>query len=186
MASILFGAMYITRRREYRIFIPQKLQREPYLELDPDLALSSDQLLSRSVNDDGIEQAENLVHPPKRRRCCGLDIKTPNSSQYANRYHSRVLQKFPFLVEMFYWILTYAFYRMTSITSQRVFAKTGIWNVAQDHGLAVLATEELSWLRFLFPLKELDVQRWFMNGHQTALTVLNKAYALIHIPGTVG
>ena len=186
MASILFGAMYLTRRQDYRIFIPQKFRREPYLELDPDLALSSDQLLSRNVNDDGIEQTENLIHPPKRRRCCGFEIKTPNSSRFANKYHSRVLQKFPFLVEMFYWIITYAFYRMTSITSQRVFSKTGIWNVAQNHGLAVLATEQLSWLRFFFPLKELDVQKWFMDGHQGSLTVLNKAYALIHIPGTVG
>jgi hypothetical protein len=25
-----------------------------------------------------------------------------------------------------------------------------------------------------------------MHGHQSALTALNKAYALIHIPGTVG
>jgi len=87
---------------------------------------------------------------------------------------------------MFYWIINYAFYRMTSITSQRIFAKTGIWNVAQSHGIAVLEAEQSSWISFLFPVAERSVQQWFMHGHQDFLTVLNKCYALIHIPGTVG
>jgi hypothetical protein len=41
-------------------------------------------------------------------------------------------------------------------------------------------------LYFLWPIRELEVQQWFMHGHQTFLTVLNRSYALIHIPGTVG
>jgi hypothetical protein len=96
------------------------------------------------------------------------------------------LQKFPFLIEMFYWIITYAFYRCTSVLSNAMFSKTGIWDVAQDHGLAILEFEQFSWLSFLWPVHERDVQQWFMNGHQTFLTVLNRSYALIHIPGTVG
>lgn len=86
---------------------------------------------------------------------------------------------------MFYWIITYLFYRLTKVLSQKIFSES-IWKVAEDHGLAVLQFEQFSWLSFLFPLKEHDVQQWFMHGHQTALTVLNRAYALIHIPGTVG
>ena len=186
VASILFGAMFITRRRNYRVYISKSSWRNSYLEDDPDLACSSDELLSCGPNRYKSERIDSSVHPPKRRWCCGLRIKTPNLSRYAGYYHSRILQKFPFLIEMFYWIITYAFYRMTSITSQRVFSKTGIWDVAQDHGLAVLAAEQLSWLRFFFPLSEINIQRWFMDDHQVALTVLNKAYALIHIPGTVG
>jgi hypothetical protein len=50
----------------------------------------------------------------------------------------------------------------------------------------VLEAEEYGVLKFLFPIRERDVQQWFMQGHQDALTVLNKCYALIHIPGTVG
>jgi hypothetical protein len=87
---------------------------------------------------------------------------------------------------MFYWIINYAFYRFTSIASQAIFAKTGIWTVAQAHGISVLQGEESGPLSFLFPIREREVQQWFMHGHQTALTTLNKAYALIHIPGTVG
>lgn len=87
---------------------------------------------------------------------------------------------------MFYWVINYLFYRMTSVASQALLPGKRIWDVAQGHGIAVLETEQHSILRFLLPVHERDVQQWFMHGHQTALTTLNKAYALIHIPGTVG
>ena len=86
---------------------------------------------------------------------------------------------------MFYWIITYLFYRMTKVISAAIFTKK-IIDVAQAHGLSVLDFEQFSIFSFLFPWKEVDVQQWFMNGHQDALTFLNRAYALIHIPGTVG
>lgn len=74
---------------------------------------------------------------------------------------------------------------MTKIVSNIIFSET-IIDVAEGYGLAVLEFEQFSWLSFLFPYKELDVQHWFMDKHQSALTVINRAYALIHIPGTVG
>ncbi|KAH8805597.1 PAP2 superfamily-domain-containing protein [Xylogone sp. PMI_703] len=194
VASILVGAMFFTRRRGFQIFRTKK-PHSGILNDDPDSnsARSSDDLLSREhLYDDLMDDiAEDPIftgekHPPKRRRCCGLDLYTPNTSQFANHFHSRIMQKFPFLMEMFYWIITYAFYRSTSILSQAVFSKTSIWDVAQDHALAILEFEEFSWLSFLWPVRERDVQQWFMHGHQTFLTVLNRSYALIHIPGTVG
>ena len=86
---------------------------------------------------------------------------------------------------MFYWIITYLFYRSTKVLSQKIFTKS-IIEVAQAHGLSILEFEQFSWANFLFPIKEHSVQHWFMEGHQDALTVLNRTYALIHIPGTVG
>jgi hypothetical protein len=86
---------------------------------------------------------------------------------------------------MFYWIINYAFYRFTSLASNALFS-TSIWDTAQGHGLAILEFERFSCFRFLFPVAETDVQQWFMHGHQTFLTILNRSYALIHIPGTVG
>ncbi|KAF2455165.1 PAP2 superfamily-domain-containing protein [Lineolata rhizophorae] len=204
VASILFGAMWMTRRRGYRILDRRRGRRSPYKSyLDGtaggDSGRSSDELLSRSssgwdsddeddwMRNSSLASASTNKHPPKVRDCCGLvRVQTPNSSRFRHHVHSRILQRFPFLIEMFYWIINYAFYRMTSITSQRLFAESGIWNVAQAHGIAVLETEQLSALSLLFPVRERDIQQWFMHGHQDALTVLNKAYALIHIPGTVG
>jgi len=192
VASILVGSMIITRRHNFRIF--DRRRNYNLLDDDPDFesTRSSDDMLSRDLmvgnegDDSSIDSMSTMKNPPKRRRCCGMTVYTPNTSRFADYYHSRILQKFPFLIEMFYWIITYGFYRCTSLLSNAVFSKTGIWDVAQDHGLAILEFEQFSRLSFLWPVHERDVQQWFMHGHQTFLTVLNRSYALIHIPGTVG
>jgi hypothetical protein len=187
VASILVGAMYFTRRKQYKIFGHRHDgYREGLLNEDPDSARSSDELLARDYDDYSIDSTATIKHAPKRRRCCGTVLYTPNTSRFSGHLHSRIMQKFPFLMEMFYWIITYGFYRSTALTSQAIFSKTGIWDIAQDHGLAVLEFEQFGWLSFLWPVKEVEVQQWFMHGHQTFLTVLNRSYALIHIPGTVG
>ncbi|KAI9650366.1 hypothetical protein NHQ30_000379 [Ciborinia camelliae] len=190
VASILFGSMVLTRRHGYRIF---DRRRNSYglLNEEPDSARSSDDLLTRDYmigngRDSDVDSMSTSKFPPKKRRCCGTNLFTPNTTRFRDYYHSRILQKYPFLIEMFYWIITYAFYRCTKILSQAMFSEMGIWEVAQDHGLAILEFEEFSWMSFLWPVREQDVQKWFLNGHGTLLTVLNRSYALIHIPGTVG
>jgi len=191
VASILLGSMIVTRKKAFRIFHANN-KGYGLLDEESDSARSSDDLLEgdympyNADDSDSMASFSTMKNPPKRRLVCGLSLYTPNTSRFAHYYHSRLLQKFPFLMEMFYWIITYAFYRCTSLTSQAIFSKTGIWDVAQDHGLAILEFEQESWLSFLWPIRELEVQKWFMNGHQTFLTVLNRSYALIHIPGTVG
>ena len=179
--------MVLTRRRNFQVF---GTQRDGYYHsiLDESNSVTSaDDLLTAGSDDDVDSELafSTQKHLPSRRRCCGFAIYTPSTSQFAHHLHSRILQKFPFLIEMFYWIITYLFYRMTKVLSQKIFSES-IWKVPEDHGLAVLQFEQLSWLSFLFPWKEHEVQQWFMHGHQTALTILNRAYALIHIPGTVG
>ncbi|QSZ37747.1 hypothetical protein DSL72_008846 [Monilinia vaccinii-corymbosi] len=190
VASILFGSMILTRRHGYRIF-DRRHTSYGLLNEEPDSARSSDDLLSRDYmlgngRDSDVDSMSTLKFPPKKRRCCGTNLLTPNTSRFRDHHHSRILQKYPFLIEMFYWIVTYAFYRCTKILSQAMFSEKGIWDVAQDHGLAILEFEEFSWMSFLWPVREQDVQKWFLNGHGSLLTVLNRSYALIHIPGTVG
>lgn len=178
--------MFLTRRRNFQILGKRKESyHDSYLDDEP--SSSSDDLLWYDPNNDDDSQDSVTVskHLPKRRRCCGFAVYTPNSSRFSDHIHSRILQKFPFLVEMFYWIITYQFYRMTKIVSQMIFDKS-IIDVSQAHGLALLEFQQFSWASFLFPIKEHDVQLWFLNGHQTALTLLNRFYALVHIPGTVG
>ena len=179
--------MYFTRRRDFFIFGKRKQgYHDSYLDSD-DSSGSSDDLLwyDSDNNEDTQDNPLASKHLPKRRTFCGCVVHTPNTSRFSDHVHSRILKKFPFLIEMFYWIITYLFYRMTKVVSQMIFTKS-IIDVAQAHGLSVLEFEQFSWLSFLFPWKEHDVQHWFMEGHQSALTVLNRAYALIHVPGTVG
>lgn len=179
--------MFLTRRRNFHILGKRK---EGYHDsyLDSDSSDSTDDLLLNDSDNDDDSSHDSISaskHFSKRRTCCGLVINTPNTSRFSDHIHSRILQKFPFLIEMFYWIITYLFYRLTKILSQLIFTKS-IIEVAQAHGLSILEFEQFSWASFLFPIKEHSVQHWFMEGHQDALTVLNRAYALIHIPGTVG
>lgn len=178
--------MFLTRRRNFQIFGKRK---QGYYDsyLDSDSSNSTEDLLRYDPDndDDPQDPLSASKHPSKRRMCYGLIINTPNSSRFSDHIHSRILQKFPFLIEMFYWIITYLFYRLTKVISQKIFTKS-IIEVAQAHGLAILEFEQFSWASFLFPVKEHSVQHWFMEGHQDGLTVLNRAYALIHIPGTVG
>jgi hypothetical protein len=192
VATILFGSMALTRRRNFRILQSSSSSSKDQLGyLDSDTGRSSDALLAYPDSDSDADyyspaSTTPAKHPPKVRRWCCTKLALPNTSRFRNNIHSRILQRFPFLIEMFYWIINYAFYRMTAVLSARLFAGRGIWDVSQDHGIAVLAAEDHGLLSFLFPVKEQSVQQWFMHGHQDALTVLNKCYALVHIPGTVG
>jgi len=189
VASILIASMVITRRRGYRIV---GRRRSEYNLLNNEPRLSNEELpggyMIRTECSDNlsVDSISTAKYPPKKRRCWGVAIYTPNTARLADSFFSRALQKFPFLMEIFYCIVIYAFYRCTSVLSQAMFSETGIWDVAQDHGLAVLEFEQFSILRFLWPITELQVQQWFMEGHQSFLTALNRSYALIHIPVTVG
>merc|ERR1739848_886793 len=77
--------------------------------------------------------------PPKTRSLCGfMRIRTPNSSRFARNVHSRILQKFPFLVEMFYWAIALALYRGTGAVAQLIYGgHREMWDSAADHGLAL-------------------------------------------------
>ncbi|ORY68484.1 uncharacterized protein BCR38DRAFT_406406 [Pseudomassariella vexata] len=190
IVSILLFAMFITRRKSYSI-----MDRARSPNYRPLIATED----SPRVSDDSdLPQVTNTRYPPKRRRILGIwTVQTPNSTRFAGHIHSRILQKFPFLVEMFYWAITYFFYRMTAYLSALWYGgKDGLWEVAQDHGIALLEMEAWAlgsgatngtqrWL-------EWRVQQWFIIGAEAGdwrrvfLTVLNRVYALIHIPGTVG
>lgn len=193
VTSILIFACFYTRRRHSSRSVSYKsILDDPNHELSLSSSSpssspssrgnSSDRFLLEEFNDE--DELSTYKYQPKRRFCCGAPIMTPNSSRFVRNWHSRALYKFPFFVEIFYWIITFVIYRMTHILSQEIFSDD-IWDTAQMNGLHVLAVEQFTPLRFLLPVQEIEVQRWFMNGHHELLTFLNRFYALIHIPGTV-
>jgi hypothetical protein len=194
---IMIASCYFNRRRGFRI-IPKASDVDQGLlghgKLEPrdesDFSSSSDDAFDLDVDDDHPATPRLLPdpsasHPPKKRRCCGTTVYTPNSSRYARYYHSRFIQKFPFLVEMFYWVVNLLAYVSVKGVSALIFSTDGVWNTAQNHGIAILWLEHESPFRFFFPLREVDVQHYLRHEHQGILTVLNRAYSLIHIPVTV-
>ncbi|KAL7266315.1 hypothetical protein RUND412_011144 [Rhizina undulata] len=194
VASILFYACFWTRRKHFSVFGNQPDYRSLLDANDSEDLSSSDSNSPVRLNDgeESFVDSENNYSgfistsefPSKRRSWCGTIIYTPNSSRFSKNVHSRILHKFPFLMEMFYWIITYFIYRLTHIFSQEIFSDS-IWETAQENALRVLDVEQFSFLRFLFPMQEVEVQQWFMDGHDELLTFLNRTYALIHIPGSV-
>ncbi|KAH6658104.1 integral membrane protein [Truncatella angustata] len=190
IVSILLIAMFVTRRRDFSIFGGKGATYRPLIAQEDSPRTSDD-------TDYAFSSRPTTEYSPKRRRIFGLwAILTPNSSRFARHFHSRILQKYPFLVEMFYWVITYFFYRMTAYVSALWYGSTeSLWNNAQEHGIALLETEAWAlgststdtnrWI-------EWRVQQWFVEGaaagdiRRLMLTILNRAYALIHIPGTVG
>ncbi|KIV96603.1 hypothetical protein PV10_00445 [Exophiala mesophila] len=190
--SIMAASLTFNRRRDYRIFDSPRgrsstrslLSRDSSQESSPSGSFADvDTTTSAEVND---PLSGTTKYPAKKRSCCGLNFRTPNSSRFANNWHSRVLQKFPFLIEMFYWVMNLAFYAATKAVAQVLFSRhDDLRQRAQDHGVAILNFEQHSWMSWFFFIRELDFQAFFLNGHLTAMTFLNRIYSLVHIPGTV-
>lgn len=172
-------SLYVNRYKHFSIF---DTNRDPVAEreyLKADIEASS-----APLPDD--QNSLDRSHPPKRRSygCCV--ITTPNSSRFARHIHSRFVQKFPFLVEMFYWILNYAFYSCTKAMAQALSpAGTDVVQLAQDHGISILDLEHRSIFSIFFPMEESEFQSFFLNGHPGWMTFFNRIYSLVHIPGTV-
>lgn len=177
--------MYFTRRKEYAILGP-KARYEPI----------TDEESPRSSNElDLAADHRTNPHPPKVRSFLWMRFETPNSSRFARHIHSRVLQKFPFLVEMFYWGISFGVYRATKDLAAAYYGgQKSMWDNARAHGMMILESEALLWgggqeapQRWL----EWRIQRWFLHGSEVGdirawmLTILNRGYALVHVPGTV-
>ncbi|OAA58026.1 hypothetical protein SPI_06911 [Niveomyces insectorum RCEF 264] len=205
--------MFFTRRKNYSIMqgrsveskedhYASRFRNSPTGSPLDTSARSSDEfhyLSPTSSSSSTIVAEPQPRYPPKYRRIFGTwTIRTPNSSRFARHFHSRILVKFPFLVEMFYWAISFFFYRLTAIMIQVQYGGVkSLWEVAQGHAVTILEFE--AWLlgnnyvtgkeRWL----EYRIQNWFLaaadNGEQfrgTWLTILDRGYSLIHIPGTVG
>ncbi|KAL4771840.1 PAP2 superfamily-domain-containing protein [Aspergillus nidulans var. acristatus] len=178
VVSIMLTSLYVNRYKHFKIL---DKNRDPVAErefLKSDIESSSVPLQDENGRKD--------PHEPKRRVYGWFVIRTPNSSRFANHIHSRIVQKFPFLVEMFYWVLNYAFYSCTKAISHALSpAGTDVVQLAQDHGIAILDLEHRSIFSILFPIEESDFQAYFLNGHPGWMTFFNRIYSLVHIPGTV-
>ncbi|KAL2198307.1 PAP2 superfamily-domain-containing protein [Corynascus similis CBS 632.67] len=106
------------------------------------------------------------------------EVTTPNTEVFRDRLLSRVLQRLPFLAEVWYWALIYWVYQLgrafTALTLQESTVDT-----AREHGLQVVHAEQALGI-FIEPA----VQQWFLQ-RPTLMRWTNKTYSFIHIPGTI-
>ncbi|KAK0656186.1 PAP2 superfamily-domain-containing protein [Cercophora newfieldiana] len=106
------------------------------------------------------------------------EVTTPDTEVHKDRFLSRVLRQYPFLVEVWYWALIYWVYQLgrafTAVTLQASTVDT-----AREHALKVVHLEQS-----LGIFIETDIQQWFL-GHPVLMRWTNRAYSFIHIPGTI-
>lgn len=189
LAAMLIS-LYVNRRKNYSI-----LSREPdhpprgyspgrsARSSTDDTLVDPDEYADDSESDDSVLLQPVEAHP---KRHSSLPPAWAGG-RFRNNIHSRILQKFPFLIEMFYWTLNYIAYRMSKIGAAAFHGRKGdaVVQLAQDHGVAILEWEHHSIFSFFFAIKEIDVQQFFLKDHINLMSVLNQFYSLVHIPGTV-
>jgi hypothetical protein len=109
---------------------------------------------------------------------CTFEVKSPDTAVFQDRLLSRLLRKFPFLVECWYWALVYWTYQLgrafTAVTLQE-----GTVDVARKHALQIIQIE-----KSLCIFWEVSIQRFFLR-HSQLMSVINWVYSFIHIPGTI-
>ncbi|KAK5047310.1 hypothetical protein LTR84_006832 [Exophiala bonariae] len=105
-------------------------------------------------------------------------VETPNTAVFRNRLLSRLLHKFPFLVEAWYWALIYWVYQLGRAFTALTLVE-GTVHVARRHALQVIEIEKR-----LHIFWELPIQEFFMSFPRL-MTYINWLYSFIHIPGTI-
>ncbi|KAK5719584.1 hypothetical protein LTR17_015298 [Elasticomyces elasticus] len=185
IVSVMLASLYFNRKRSYSVILARKRRRT--LER----ISSSDSLLKDLSGNHSPERGDSLTDSTfaSKMRCCGIiPVPSPESTERFQDYpHSRLLQKFPFMVEMFYWALNYVAYSLTKQVAAAVYGQGGhaVTQMAQDHGIAILTLEHNTFLSIFFPIEEVSLQSFFLNEHQSIMTFFNQIYSLVHIPGTV-
>jgi hypothetical protein len=175
VVTIMVTSLIVNRDREFSL-IPRRGEdmSESLIKREDDPTSSS----SRSTSPDRPKNSVDLQRSDSPSRIDSAKLNIP----------SRILQKFPFLVEMFYWALNFVAYSMTKKIGAGLYDRYGghaVTEMAQDHGIAILNIEHNSPLSIFFPITEVDFQQYLLNGHLGVMTIFNQIYSLVHIPGTV-
>ncbi|KAF2214289.1 hypothetical protein CERZMDRAFT_37588 [Cercospora zeae-maydis SCOH1-5] len=151
---------------------------------------SSESLMKNATYEETTPTSSRSASPEGRQKPSIELSNSPFVSQSDSNmnFPSRILQRFPFLVEMFYWVLNLLAYALTKKVGAALYnrnANNEVTELAQSHGISVLNLEHNTMASIFFPVPEVDFQRFFLNGHLGIMTLFNQFYSLVHIPGTV-
>ncbi|KAJ4179200.1 hypothetical protein NW767_006798 [Fusarium falciforme] len=185
VVTLLFGGAYFNRNKDYRFRLTKsswpkdagRKRSDDFQKRDSTDSLMSGWSGSRSPSIDPDEQ------PTLRRRkfqVFGFKriVSTPNTLVFEDRLLSRVLKKFPFLAEAWYWFLIYFVYQIGRAITALTLVE-GTVNVARKHALQLIHLEQS-----LHIFWEVDIQKWFL-ARPAILHWINRIYSFIHIPGTI-
>jgi hypothetical protein len=116
VVTLLFGGAYFNRNQDYDFWAGKAgWASDRSLKRDDDAKYQSDSYVSSPTWSSSPGASPSLSpheQPTLRRRKVQLFgykriVSTPNTMVFKDRFLSRVLQKFPFLAEAWYWFLIY-------------------------------------------------------------------------------
>ncbi|EXJ80676.1 hypothetical protein A1O3_06960 [Capronia epimyces CBS 606.96] len=183
---LLFGGAWINRATDYSLSAKNPRWEEPALvaravDGDDDLDVEEAQLThsKRSLSPSLLPSQEDKWRE-REIRWLGFRtvVQTPNTAVFRNRLLSRVLHKFPFLVEAWYWALIYWVYQLGRAFTAVTLVE-GTVHVARRHALQVIEMEKR-----LHIFWEIPIQKFFMS-YPRLMMHINWLYSFIHIPGTI-
>lgn len=109
VVTLLFGGTWVNRNPDYRLFNRRRVYSASPRSTSPSSGTSS----GRSSPSSSASLLSQVDDEPKWRKrnmqMMGLqkEVVSPNTKQFQNYFLSRLLRKFPFLVEAWYWALIY-------------------------------------------------------------------------------
>ncbi|PHH60422.1 hypothetical protein CDD81_1666 [Ophiocordyceps australis] len=193
VVTLLFGGAWVNRNKEYKFWGGKQSAGwtgEARIKRSDDLMgldarrESEDSLLSRDdwSGSSTPTLAPNDVSTTRRRklRFFGYQrlVSTPNTLVFKDRFLSRVLQKFPFLAEAWYWALIYWVYQLGRAFTALSLVE-GTVHVARKHALQLIHLEQRLGIFW-----EVPIQQWFI-ARPLLMHWTNRVYSFIHIPGTI-
>lgn len=115
VVTLLFGGVYVNRNTAYKLFAKRGSNwGEKSFDEHRDSLDGPESPLSRSSGDTLIEDGVLLAQREStwRKREVSLwrlrfEVTSPNTAIFEDYFLSRLLRKFPFLVECWYWALIY-------------------------------------------------------------------------------
>lgn len=211
VVCLLFGGAWVNRNQQYRLTFSAKHSTDS--EQGPGRrrggrasAESSSSWLTGSGSDSVTSSNVNPTSGwrPREFKLWRLrrTIHAPATAQYEQRLLSRVLRKFPFLVEAFYWALIYFVSVIADCSSPNKetrspsnIYKTQVYQVARAiAALTIVEGTVQAALRNALSIIHLEqklgifwepgIQQFFIR-HTFMMHWLNRIYSFIHIPATI-
>ncbi|KAI9898582.1 hypothetical protein N3K66_006942 [Trichothecium roseum] len=187
VVSLLFGGAYFNRNKDYN-FSQGSAGWAGEKDLQQQHLKKSDDVPPRRLSTDSWSESSTPTLGPVeqstwRRRKFQLFgykklVTTPNTLVFKDRFLSRVLYKFPFLTEAWYWALIYWVYQVGRAFTALTLVE-GTVNVARKHALQLIHIEQSLGIFW-----EVGFQKWFL-AHPEILHWINRIYSFIHIPGSI-
>jgi hypothetical protein len=108
VVTLLFGGTWVNRNTEYRLFNRRRIYTHSPRSSSPSSSIES----GRSSLSSSVSLLSQDDEPKWRVREINImgfrkELVSPNTRQFQDYFLSRVLKKFPFLVEAWYWALIY-------------------------------------------------------------------------------